>query len=212
MRACLTIVAILIMAPDGAAQTSSAPGKGLSAPVSSASASTRDAGTILANQCVACHGPEKKRGGLDLSRRASAMAGGESGPVIVPGRPAESLLVEKVSEGEMPPKGALSKEEVAAVRAWVEAGAPYPAEPLSPRKGGGDWWSLRPVRPGAPPEVRGPDAAWVRTPVDAFVLDRLEAAGLHPAPEADRATLIRRATFDLIGLPPTPEQVERVRQ
>jgi mono/diheme cytochrome c family protein len=193
MRLVLAFVAIVGLAPYGAAQTGPA--------------SRREAGAILADQCVSCHGPEKKKGGLDLSRRASALAGGENGPAIVPGRPAESLLVEKVSEGEMPPKGALSKEEIAAVRAWVEAGAPYPAEPLSPRKGGKDWWSLRPIRRVVPLAVRGPAAARVRTPVDAFIFAGLEVAGLRPAPEADRATLIRRVTFDLIGLPPTPEQV-----
>src|SRR5262249_54389376 len=140
--------------------------------------------------------------------RASAMAGGESGAAIVPGRPAESPLVEKVTEGEMPPKGALSREEIAAVRAWVEAGAPYPIEPLSPRKGGNDWWSLRPIPRVFPPPWHGPAASWARNPVDAFVLVALHSAGLRPAPEADRATLIRRVSFDLIGLPPTPDQVE----
>jgi mono/diheme cytochrome c family protein len=189
----LVIAAFLSLSLRAAAQT--------------APASGREAGVILADQCVSCHGPEKKKGGLDLTRRSSALAGGESGAAIVPGRPGESLLVERVAEGEMPPKGALSKEEIAAVRAWVQAGAPYPVEPLSPRKGGKDWWSLRPIRRVAAPSVRGLAAAWVRTPVDAFVLAGLEAAGLRPAPEADRATLIRRVTFDLIGLPPTPEQV-----
>ncbi len=203
MRAILAIAVILSLPPDSPGQTAPVQGKG-----STAQASAREAGTILVGQCVACHGPEKKKGGLDLSRRSSALAGGESGAAIVPGRPAESLLVEKVVDGEMPPKGALSKDEVAAVQAWVEAGAPYPSEPLSPRRGGGDWWSLQPIRSTAPPAVQGAGAAWVRTPVDAFILAGLETAGLRPAPEADRETLIRRVSFDLIGLPPTPEQVD----
>jgi hypothetical protein len=168
----------------------------------------REVGTILANQCLECHDPDKKKGGLDLSRRAAALAGGESGAVIVPGRPEESLLIEKVSEGEMPPKRPLSKEQVAAVRAWVEAGAPYTSEPLTPRRAGAEWWSLRPIERVSPPGLRGPEAAWLRTPVDAFILAGLQANGLVPAPSADRTTLIRRLTFDLTGLPPTPEAVD----
>jgi hypothetical protein len=126
----------------------------------------------------------------------------------VPGQPGESLLVEKVTAGEMPPKGALAKEQVAVLRAWVEAGARYLTEPLAPPRAGADWWSLRPVRPVLPPLFRGPAAAWVRTPVDLFILAGLQSSGLEPAPPADRATLIRRVTFDLTGLPPTPEAVD----
>ena len=185
MRAVLSIVVILSIVPVGAGQTVPGSAKGSPAAVS---ASSREAGAILANQCVACHGPEKKKGGLDLSRRATALTGGESGAAIVPGRPDESLLVEKVAEGEMPPKGGLSKDEVAAVRAWVEAGAPYPSEPLSPRKGGGDWWSLRPIRPVAPParaRAAMPVGSARRSTRSSW--PGSNAAGLRPAPEADRA-------------------------
>jgi mono/diheme cytochrome c family protein len=168
----------------------------------------QEAGAILVSKCVGCHGPEKKKGGLDLSRRTSALSGGDSGPAIEPGQAGESLLVEKVVEGEMPPNGPLSKEQVAAVRAWVEAGAAYPSEPLAAPRAGADWWSLRPVRRVAPPPFEGTGADRVRSPIDAFVLARLTAGGLRPAPEADRATLIRRVAFDLTGLPPTPEQVD----
>src|SRR3954452_20357306 len=110
MRAFLAIVAVLSMSPGGAAQTAPDSGKSASSPGAALPASRREAGAILAERCVACHDPEKKKGGLDLSRRSLALAGGESGAVIVPGRPAESLLVEKISGGEMPPKGTLSKE------------------------------------------------------------------------------------------------------
>ena len=132
----------------------------------------------------------------------------------MPGSPDESLLVDKVAEGEMPPKGALAREQVAAVRAWVEAGAPYASEPLSPRRAGADWWSLRPIRAVSPPDRTGTlaDATdpsdWIKTPIDAFILAGLEAKGLAPAPAADPATLIRRVTFDLTGLPPSPEAVD----
>ncbi len=174
------------------------------------SRAAREAGSILVGKCLSCHGAEKKKGGLDLTRRSSALSGGESGAAIVPGQPDESLLIEKVAAGDMPPNGPLSREQVAAVRAWVESGATYPTEPLSQPRAGVDWWSLRPVRRLNPPRYQGPDAARVRTPIDAFILAGLESAGLRPAPEADRATLIRRLTFDLTGLPPTPEAGRRV--
>jgi mono/diheme cytochrome c family protein len=213
MRALLAVVMMLSAGASAAAQSGFEEGAAPRRPGSlrfEAAKLAREAGSILASQCVGCHGPEKKKGGLDLTRRASALAGGESGAVIVPGQPGESLLIEKVTEGEMPPTGALSKGQVATVRAWVEAGAPYAIEPLAPRRAGAgpDWWSLRPLRSGSPPGFRGADAAWVRTPVDAFVLARLLAAGLEPAPPADRAALIRRVAFDLTGLPPTPEEVD----
>jgi mono/diheme cytochrome c family protein len=178
-----------------------------------ADAVAREVSLILVDQCVSCHGPAQKKGGLDLSRRATALKGGKSGAAIVPGSPNESLLVDKIAEGEMPPKGALRREQVAAVRAWVEAGATYASEPLSPRRAGADWWPLRPIRQVSPPEWHAqPGHAtdptdWIRTPIDAFILAGLKANGLAPAPAADPATLIRRVTFDLTGLPPTPEAV-----
>jgi mono/diheme cytochrome c family protein len=174
----------------------------------------RDVGAILADRCVSCHGPDQKKGGLDLSRRVAALKGGKTGTAIVPGSPDESLLVDKVVEGEMPPKGVLAPEQVAAVRDWVRAGAPYASEPLSPRKAGADWWSLRPIGVVTPPARRGVSTGadgvgdWVKTPIDAFILAKLHAAGLSPGPAADAATLIRRVTFDLTGLPPRPEEVE----
>jgi len=152
MSAYLTIVAALMLASDDAAQATSDGGKRASAPTSTASASGRNAGVILANQCVSCHGPEKKKRGLDLSRRASALTGGENGPVIVPGRPGESLLVEKVSEGEMPPKGALSKDEIAAVRPGsrpVRRIRPSPCPPARAGRTGGRYGpSSESSRPG----------------------------------------------------------------
>ena len=174
----------------------------------------REVSAILVDQCVSCHGPAQKKGGLDLSRRATALKGGKSGTAIVPGSPDLSLLVDKVTDGEMPPKGALRREQVAAVRAWVEAGATYASEPLSPRRAGADWWSLRPIQTVSTPKLHGhPGHAtdptdWIKTPIDAFILAGLKANGLSPAPAADPATLIRRVSFDLTGLPPTPEAVD----
>ena len=133
------------------------------------------------------------------------MLGGENGPAVVPGKPGESLMIDRLEAGEMPPGRALKPEEVAAFRAWVESGAAYEVEPLAARRAGPDWWSLRPIRKAAIPTVR--DRGWVRSPVDAFVLAGLERDDLRPAPEADRATYIRRVTFDLTGLPPSPEEI-----
>jgi mono/diheme cytochrome c family protein len=163
---------------------------------------------LLTTKCLTCHGPDRKRGGLDLTRRTTARAGGKTGPAVVPGRPEDSLVYQKVAAGAMPPQGALPPEQVAAIRRWIEAGALYEGEPLTPavRRAGPDWWSLQPVRRPVPPPVR--DVRWVRTPVDAFIFAKLEEHGLRPAPEADRATLLRRLSFDLLGLPPAPEEID----
>jgi mono/diheme cytochrome c family protein len=162
---------------------------------------------LLTDKCLSCHSGDRKKGGLDLTRRASVLAGGTSGEAIVPGKPAESLLFEKVAGGEMPPKNPLSEEQVAAFKSWIEHGAHYAEEPLRPRRAGPDWWSLRKIDRALVPTAVV-DLSWARTPVDAFILAALKEHGLTPAPEADRTTLIRRASFDLLGLPPTPEAVD----
>ena len=160
---------------------------------------------LLTDACMSCHDAATKKGGLDLSRRDPAIAGGETGEAIVPGHPESSLLIEKVASGEMPPKGdKLTTEQVSALRTWIAEGAAYDGEPLAARRAGPDWWALRPI---ARPAIPGPKAA-VRNPIDSFVLSKLEAAGLAPATEADRRTLIRRLTFDLTGLPPSPREID----
>ena len=161
---------------------------------------------ILTDKCLACHSAETKKGGLDLTRRATTLKGGKEGSAIVSGKPDESLLFEKVSTGEMPPKNPLKPEQVEAFKAWIAAGAPYEDEPLTPRRAGPDWWSLRPIQHPAVPMVG--NMGWVRSPLDAFIRANLDAKGLSPAPEADRATYIRRVTFDLLGLPPSPEEID----
>ncbi len=161
---------------------------------------------VLADKCLACHAPDSKKANLDLSRRAPTLLGGTGGPAVVPGKPDESLLIEKLEAGEMPPGRALKPEEIAAFRGWIEAGAAYEVEPVLAHRAGPDWWSLRPIKQAPIPPV--PDASWVRTPVDAFVLDQLRRDGLGHAPEVDRPGYIRRVTFDLTGLPPTPEEVD----
>lgn len=167
------------------------------------------AARVLERRCLQCHAGDEPQGNLSLATRALALAGGESGPAIVPGRPAESLLIQYVS-GEEPlmPQGgpALREEEVAALQQWIGAGAAWPAERvLSDRRfEDAGWWSLRKLARPALPSVH---SDWIRTPIDAFLLAKMTENGLQPSPEADRRTLIRRLSFDLLGLPPSPQDV-----
>jgi len=180
---------------------------------------------LLVERCGECHGADRSRlrGGLVLTDVPSILRGGDTGPVVVPGRPEESSLYLAITyadpEFQMPPSGPLDAGEIESIRAWIEAGAPMPevhdAGDLIVREGAGepyDWaaarehWAYRPVGELEAPAVSDPD--WCRNEIDRFVLSGLDAAGLEPAPEADRRTLIRRAHFDLTGLPPTPEDVD----
>jgi hypothetical protein len=168
---------------------------------------------LLQRRCLSCHDSHKKRGGLDLGRRAGLLAGGVTGPAVIAGKASQSLLIQKVSppNPRMPKDGPkLDATEVAVLARWVDAGAPWPnGETLVADRQGVQataWWSLRPLHRPPLPRVR--QRSWVRNPVDAQVLAELEARGLGPSAEADRATLIRRLTFDLHGLPPTPEEVD----
>jgi mono/diheme cytochrome c family protein len=174
----------------------------------------RDVKPLLAKHCIACHGPDKQRSGLRLDTAASALKGGNSGPAIVPGKSGDSRLLIAVSGGTddvtaMPPKDKppLSKEEIAVLRAWVDAGAAAPANEAAAKLSSpaGQHWSFRPIARPAEPGVK--NATWVRNPVDRFVLARLEKEKLAPSPEADRATLLRRVSLDLTGLPPSPQEV-----
>jgi len=175
---------------------------------------------ILVNRCYECHSgqAEELKGGLRLDSRGAALAGGDTGPAIVPGKPDQSLLVDAVNYGDlyqMPPQSKLSPEEIAALTQWVALRAPWPDEQaasveradqfdLAARKAA--HWCWQPVRPAVVPAVARRD--WPRQTLDYFILQRFEERGLAPAPPADKRTLIRRAYFDLIGLPPSPEEVE----
>jgi mono/diheme cytochrome c family protein len=165
--------------------------------------------------CLTCHGEgEKLRGGLDLRLRRLAVQGGDSGPAIVPGKSDRSLLYQRVRDGEMPPgKKKLAPEEVARIGRWISGGARVEGpEPKAVGSGmlitakDRSFWAFQPIRTPAIPAVRSRQS--VRSPVDAFLLAKLEGQGLTFAPEVDRRTLIRRATLDLHGLPPTPGEVE----
>ena len=173
---------------------------------------------ILADQCIKCHGPKKQASGLRLDSRAAVLNGGDSGPSVVPSQPGESLLVQAVAhthdELKMPPAGKLADSSVAILRQWVSMGAPWSAESSDTKTGANapsaaassHHWAFQPVKPQLPPPVKEHDR--IGTPVDSFVVAGLEAAGLTPSGRADRRTLIRRATLDLWGIPPTAEEVQ----
>ena len=165
---------------------------------------------LLAKNCHRCHGEKKQEGGLRLDSLASVLAGNESGPAIVPGKPEKSNLVAAVRhDGEirMPPKKKLPPGEIEVLVRWVEMGAPWPGSEKAGAEGA-SWkshWAFQRLSDPPAPGVKHPKNA--RSPVDAFVLEELEKRGMSPSPRADRRTLIRRVAFDLTGLPPTPEEV-----
>jgi hypothetical protein len=169
----------------------------------------KQAAAIFQSKCVACHG-QVRMSDLDLREHAAVLKGGKRGPAVVPGNAEGSLLYKAIRrEGElqMPPgKAALSAAEVAIIRDWINGGARWESSAANAAVTP-SWWSFKkPVRP-AVPAVK--NAAWVRNPIDAFVLAKLEQKGLRTAAAADRQTLVRRAFFDLHGLPPTPAQVDQ---
>jgi hypothetical protein len=165
---------------------------------------------ILAEKCQSCHGEKKQGGGLSLANRAAALKGGERGPAFVPGKPGESLLLRAVSrQGDlkMPPKEKLTDKEIEKLTRWVARGAAWPeANGANATGGPREWWAFKPVREPRVPAVK--NGRWPRSDLDRFVLAELEKRRITPAGPADRRTLLRRATFDLTGLPPTPEELD----
>ena len=174
---------------------------------------------VLAERCLECHGPETQKGNLRLDSLAAMLKGGDSGPALVPGKPDESLIVQVIgytSDIKMPPKSKLPEREIADLTQWVKLGAPWPnSQPADPQKkpAGAEitdaqraFWAFQPPREPAVPAIEQDD--WSRSALDRFVLAKLQAAGIGPAPAASKRALIRRATFDLIGLPPTVEEVD----
>jgi hypothetical protein len=163
--------------------------------------------TILERRCVICHGSQARVAGLDLSNRESALHGSSKGPALKPGLPAESLLLNRILRKEMPPTGPLPPAEIEALRVWIEAGAPWRSS-IEVRRADLNWWALQPLKIRDTPAPGGIPAAWSRSVIDRWVYSKLRENGLEPSPPAARRTLIRRAYFDLIGLPPAPEAVE----
>ena len=176
---------------------------------------------LLESRCISCHGPDKVKGGLRMDSREALLKGGENGPAVVPGKPADSLLLQAVMHSkkdlEMPPKEKLTTNDIAILEKWITDGAPWPKSALiasAPQKlppgerlgdawhdarnpivrifGGQrlDLWSFKPIRHDAPPVVR--NKRWARNPIDQFILQRLEAARISPALEADKRSLARR--------------------
>ena len=165
---------------------------------------------VLAETCFRCHGDTRVSGMLRVDSRDSLLTGGDSGPAIVPGNPQESLLIKAIQRHEdvsaMPPEKdkALRADQVAAFEAWIRAGAVWPED--NRKFESTKHWALQPVVDFSPPAVT--DTAWSRNSVDAFIRARQESASATPAPQADKFMLMRRATFDLTGLPPTSAEVE----
>ncbi len=188
----------------------------------------RDIRPLLYSRCIECHGPEKQKSGLRLDTKDAALRGGARGPAITAGKSGESELIRRVSSADqnemMPPAGArLSAREIAMLRAWIDAGAVWPevgraATAEDRRADKATWWSLQPIqqiRPIEPIELAAPaglpadwPAGWEDSPIDRFIFAKLAQRGLRPNPPAGRRALIRRLSYDLTGLPPTPEEVD----
>ena len=178
----------------------------------------REVRPLLAEQCYACHSGsvETPFGGLRLDSREAALAGGDSGAAILPGEPEQSRLMQMLRGAPliMPPTGKLPEERIDAIAEWIRMGAPWPEGPADAASTGEGFdleerrdahWAWQPVEKFDPPEVQGRD--WPANPVDNFVLARLEQVGMNPAVPADRRALVRRLTFDITGLPPTPGEI-----
>jgi hypothetical protein len=167
---------------------------------------------ILAMHCVKCHGAEKSKGGLRLDDAKKLADGGNSGPAIVPGKSAESRLIHAVAGADadlkMPPEGPeLSAAQVGILRAWIDQGAKWGDGPITTTTAKSKHWAFQPIRRPPVPAIQKPPSA-LANPIDAFILGRLEKEALSPSPPASKATLLRRVTLDLIGLPPSPKEVD----
>jgi Protein of unknown function (DUF1549)/Protein of unknown function (DUF1553)/Planctomycete cytochrome C len=177
---------------------------------------------VLAEKCLKCHGGKSIEASFDLSDRERLLKGGESGPAVLPGKGKDSLLYKvtaHLKEPFMPHQGKkLPDDLIAHIAEWIDCGAPYddplvartPKEPLWTTKlvlpAAKEHWAFQPLKRTQPPKVK--DEAWCRTPIDRFLLAKMEAAAVTPNPAVDRSRLIRRAYFDLIGLPPTPQEID----
>ena len=186
----------------------------------------KEVAPIFEAKCVKCHGAEKQKSGYRLDIKKDALTGGDDhAPNILPGKSAESPLIRFVAgidpDVKMPPKGdALTAEEVGLLRAWIDQGAVWPEDASVAKRDPLDWWSLKPMVKTAVPEAKSSvpsprssandgataDKKLSTNPIDAFIREKLAGKNLTPSPEADPRTLCRRLYFDLIGLPPTPEE------
>ena len=229
--AALILGLVLCSSTSRADEATSEPGAGTSDPAA-IEFFEKSVRPILVERCQGCHGAAKQKGGLRLDSRQAAIAGGTTSPAVVPGQPEKSLLVEAINYGEpyqMPPKSKLPAGEIDTLTRWVKQGAvwgpePRPASPIAglvpgpsrSRSGPGFARGVPPegqplVVPANPQDraagVGERGARWASNPIDRFLFSAMERHGLTPAPEADKRTLIRRLTYDLTGLPPTPAEV-----
>ena len=174
---------------------------------------------LLAEHCYQCHSVDAKRieANLLLDSRVSHLKGGDSGPTIVPGNASSSLLIEAVhyDSYEMPPKGKLSEQDIQTLTRWVDIGAPWPEEPVPSKKSvqefdlesrKNNFWVWQPMQTPDLPQIH--NAGWVNNEIDSFILSQLEQAHIKPSQDAERTAILRRLYFDLIGLPPTTEEVK----
>ncbi|WP_435006109.1 DUF1553 domain-containing protein [Tundrisphaera lichenicola] len=179
---------------------------------------------LLATHCWKCHGPEKSKGGLRLDSAEAIHRGGDTGPGLVPNKPEESLLIQAILYEDdllkMPPKGKLDESDLKELVDWVKTGAIWPedgsTQPVDltvkpdrpdPIQAGRSFWAFQAIKDPPPPNVE--NGGWAKSPIDRFILSGLEANHLEPAPPAEKRDLIRRATFDLTGIPPTPQEIEQ---
>ncbi len=170
----------------------------------------RDVQPIFQKKCMACHGASNQMNGLRLDDGEAALKGGYSGVAIVPGTSATSPLIARVTASEkakrMPPAGdPLTADQIATLKSWIDSGAKWPVTAKKQASPKSTHWSYQPILRPTIPEVK--QASWVRNPIDAFVLARLEKENIQPSPEASKTVLLRRLKLDLLGLPPTPEEV-----
>jgi hypothetical protein len=174
----------------------------------SAQDTTHPGEEVLRANCISCHNQQNRTSGLALDNRADLLSGGNRGPAVKPGAAGESLLVRAVEQAgdlKMPPGKRLPAEQAAALRAWVDAGVPWPEHRQAARKRGHDHWAFQP--PKRPPLPAVNNGGWPRNPIDRFILATLERERVEPSPEADRYTLLRRVSLDLTGLPPAPKEI-----
>jgi mono/diheme cytochrome c family protein len=171
---------------------------------------------VLVEQCYKCHGPDKQKGSLRVDSRAAILKGTDDGPIVVPGHPDQSEFIKSIKhtgDTKMPEKAdKLPDAQIAALEQWVKMGMPWPdndgpAKPGASADVAKTHWSLQPVKNPAPPAVKDPQH-WAQSPIDQFILAKQEEKNITPSPRADKRTLLRRATFDLTGLPPTEQEVE----
>ena len=216
MRIALAIAAFLSLTHVGRADDTPAP------TAAQVDFYQKEVRPILEANCARCHGknPEKLRGGLNLTHRAGLLQGGDSGPGVDLKNPAASMLLKAVGYKNadetlnMPPSGKLADAEIVVLTKWVDSGAafdgsasePAPAHEVKPKKADPNYWAFRPVVRPQVPEVKG--QTWAKTPVDRFILAKLEEKGITPNGPADKLALLRRATYDLTGLPPTVAEVD----